>query len=147
MSHVNEIIDGFYTQAAHGNPNTASFRFPAIEVCFGAKNTTPSAPLIAMLDTGADLCIVDDALISGLPLGSTMPTFLPDGSKSNMQMYIGLVYIPQIQFSLNGQYKAAPFRAQGKAYDIILGMDFIRFFEMSIQPRDEVVSLRFPGTG
>ena len=145
MSHINEILHGFYTQAAHGNPSQPSFRHPAIKVCFGPQNIAPSAPLIGMLDSGADLCIIDTALLTGLPKGGIMPTFLPDGSKTNMQMYIGKLYIPQIKFSLNGQYKAAPFRAQGKTYDVLLGMNFIRFFEMSIHPRNETVSMRFLG--
>ena len=145
MSHIGEIIQGYYTQPSHGNPNSPAFRFPVIEVSFGAQSSNPTTTLVGMLDTGADLCLVDESLVADLPAGATMPTFQPDGSTANMQMYQGKLVIPQLEFSLSGEFKSAPFRSQKKAYDIILGMDFIRFFEMNIQPREESVWLRFLG--
>ncbi len=145
MAKIGDMINGFYTQPFSGNSNTPSFRLPAIQVTFGPEHGPQSSPLVGMLDTGADLCRIDIALIGGLSKAGTMPSTMADGSKPLSDMYHGkLVAIP-INFSMTGNFPVGDFRGSGKQFDLILGMDFIRFFEMEVNARQERVRLRFLG--
>ena len=86
-------ISGFFTASGHGNPDEKPFRHPAVKVSFhGGKGEDNN--LVGMLDTGADLCTIDQGLADRLDLedGGEMPVILA-GHKSVRIMKKGTILL------------------------------------------------------
>jgi len=145
MSHVGKIIKGEYLTAKEGNPDTATYRFPSLRVFFGTEDGSSRQSVIGLLDTGADQCVVDEALVSHLPTDGFATVTQANGTQSDLQYYRARISLPDIGFNLKGKFTAVPMRSIGKRYDILLGLDFIRFFDFNVVPRENIVTLKWLG--
>ncbi|HIJ93277.1 MAG: aspartyl protease family protein [Rhodospirillales bacterium] len=138
-------ISGFFTASGHGNPDEKSFRHPAVKVSFhGGKGEDNN--LVGMLDTGADLCTIDQGLADRLDLedGGEMPVILA-GHKSVRIMKKGTILLAGHEYTLSGKFSAAPLRESGNQYDILLGMDFLRHFSLYVNAKTDEVKITFLG--
>jgi hypothetical protein len=85
-----------------------------------------------MLDTGADLCRIDVALANEFDSedAGRMPSILT-GHNVDIPMVSGQIIILDFPFTLDGSFPVADLRASGCQYDLLLGMDLLRFFSIS----------------
>ncbi len=88
--------------------------------------------VLALIDTGADLCRIDEHIVEKYPLKrvGTTETASPTG-KAVFKVYL-------VQIILDGRRlimycPAVPLRRhEGAIYDLLLGMDAIRHFDLSV---------------
>jgi hypothetical protein len=112
-----------------------------------SKSTRPAETeiverdLVALIDTGSDLCRVDTALATKYNLieRGTMPA-VGSGVQSIVQTY-SLQVILEDQTKLQLTCPSVRLREVGAPFDFLFGMDAIRFFDLSIARSRQAVSL------
>lgn len=97
-----------------------------------------------MLDTGSDLCRIDEGIAENLGFedGGEMPSIL-SGFKTIVPMRKATLYIPQCDFRFDGSFPIAPLQKSETKYDVLLGMDFLKHFDLMVNPSINEVSLTF----
>lgn len=144
-----QVINGFWT-SPFNNQEGHAFRHPAVSVNWenagrslaaaSIAQTVGHSNLIGMLDTGADLCRIDEGLVSGQISTRVMDDVLT-GIRSQSKMYEGKISLVGSDYSLSGSFSAQPFRAAGSQYDIILGMDFLRHFDLTVKSTSGLIQI------
>lgn len=105
-----------------------------------------ASDLVALLDTGADFCRIDVELAkrAGLEKTGEMESVAANGLKTKTDVFYGQLFFPEVQFTYEGQLPSGPFRS-AERFDVILGMDFLRFFYLQLSAKAEIVTLEFVG--
>ena len=97
--------------------------------------------VLALIDTGSDLCRIDEEMINKYsfePVGTTQ-TVTPTG-RGTFKVYL-------VQIVLDGHRlilycPAVPLRRyEGAIYDMLLGMDVIRYFDLTVSRAQSLVTL------
>jgi hypothetical protein len=101
--------------------------------------------VIALIDTGSDFCRIDQAMINRHPgfkqVGegkSTGATGSEVEKIYNLQIIIENLSFQMLCFE-------APLRSGGNSFDLLFGMDAIRFFDLSVVRSRQMVTLTWTG--
>lgn len=96
---------------------------------------------VALIDTGAEHCLVDEGLARDLPVLRTVPTYSTSGvSLSNV--VVGQLVIGRAIHS--GEFAVGRLRQGGAPHDFIVGMDFLAGTRLEICHRDGTVRISEP---
>lgn len=130
LSASERVVLGFFTQPLVGNDDIPALRHPAVHVLFGPAGG-PARQVIGVLDTGADLCRIDTELGAncaddGFQAGWSV------GIATSRPRKRGIISLVGSDFTLSGGFATADLRSSGMMYDILLGMDFIQHFQLSV---------------
>jgi|ERR1043165_7102366 predicted aspartyl protease len=148
-------IRGRFVAASTDNPKP-EFHLPVVRIALADDpKYKPGGPLdprsiktdlTALVDTGADGCVIDKAIAESLGL-KRLPSreISRTGIKAETTIYDGLLVLMDINYVLAGELPAVPLRDNGLAFDAILGMDLLRRFDVRISRKDDIVSLRYLG--
>lgn len=136
-------IVGFLTESWGQHGDDPSFRHPAIQVTVEGPNGLPRL-LIGMLDTGADRCRLDQEIVSTWTPSGELGGF-NSGAPAQLKTYTAKLRVPGLNFELSGEFPSGTYRASGMQYDVLLGMEFLRFFHTDIHGRLGRVRLKFLG--
>ena len=94
--------------------------------------------LIALIDTGADMCAIDTGLATSLAMVPLRKTQLrgSTGPKPDTDVYLMKIIIntdvPNVPFVYLGQFVSSPLKDQGYTTDLLIGEDVIQHFELSL---------------
>lgn len=116
-----------------------SYRSPVIEIGVGAipeftatgEALNPDAPVVwvrALIDSGADSVTVDSGILNqlGVPsLGITSTTLTPHDERNHDEHAVK-IYLPSIGISFEACVTSLSLRNGRRAYDAILGMEFLK---------------------
>lgn len=114
------------------------------------KNTRKGIPDLldtrgeALLDTGADLCRIDQHLAARLGMRQNprqTHSIAADGFNLPTDVYYVQVAFPGHSWVFDADFAAGDFRAQN--FGIILGMDFLRFFDFHLSKKLGIAELQF----
>ncbi|MBF0251288.1 MAG: hypothetical protein HQL35_11760 [Alphaproteobacteria bacterium] len=137
---MKNCIAGFFTGKRLVGAGLRRFTHPALEVV--VRGPRLERACTAMIDTGADLCRVDEALADALdmPRAGSVPSLLVT-VPMDIETRRGAIVVPGENFALHGEFPVQPFRAADCPYDVLLGMDFIRHFELTVDAAKGRVTL------
>jgi hypothetical protein len=102
--------------------------------------------LTALIDTGSDVSHIDVAFVTKLNLrktGSVVANFT--GIKTPIDIYSAQICFPEAEFVMGGDITAANIRGSEMYHDVILGQDFLAYFDFRFCPKSSVVELTFVG--
>jgi hypothetical protein len=145
------VAEGYFGPLYNGN----SPESPQISV---ALATYPSSPdgsgarlvadnLVGLIDTGSGLCLIDKelAISRSLPLGVGSPNNVITGNKTPLDSYKCTILIRSIEYAYAVDMAAQSFISVGVPFHFILGMDFLRHFDLEISKSKGIVRLTYVG--
>ena len=96
----------------------------------------PDAPLPALVDTGAARSCIDSSLALGLslPVVDRQMISSPHGVGA-VSVHLAQIYVPGLEFVVNGRFAGAHLTAGGQPYFALLGRDFLENFTMIYEGR------------
>ena len=140
-----------YFISSHPNfPMSPDRCHPAIQVCLRGKDMGgPIGPqerrYVAMLDTGADRNWIDGDLANFLnfPVVGKGESIIT-GKSVEVNMVAARICIPNAD-QYFGDYNTSLFRRSGLAYDVLLGMDFLRHHSLILNASRQAAKLTWLG--
>ncbi len=93
-----------------------------------------------MLDTGADLCRIDAELGANCAEDGFQSGWAV-GIATSRPRKVGIIGLVGSDFTLTGSFATADLRSSGMKYDILLGMDFIQHFHLTVGPKGGEIRL------
>lgn len=141
------MLTGFFASVTWMNVESPIVWGPMIK--FSLSNATSlnteniiARDLVALIDTGSDYCRIDDRIVAE----HDFRVIGEARSKSVGQETIVKTYNCQVILSddikLQLMCGSTVLRASGASFDLILGMDAIRFFELTVNRSVPLVTLR-----
>jgi hypothetical protein len=111
---------------------------------------TPIRPLrddvVALIDTGAQLCSIDTELSVELGLKQGAGTaFVQLGHMVSAPSYFATLHFPQFGYSYSADLMGSPFKGGDVPFRAIVGLDFLRRFELSLSRKRDIVRLDWVG--
>jgi hypothetical protein len=151
MAERNVVI-GYFAPTVAGQTNK-DFWGPMIKVSLidpsWSAQTQPGAPKIAasnldaLIDTGAQNSACDTQLAERLGLTKIgTGTAILLGQNTPAQGYKLLVFIPEINKAYAVEGPGRDLRQGGASFDLILGMDFLRFYTLHLSTKSHLVRLQ-----
>lgn len=101
-----------------------------------ARPDIPEVPLPALVDTGAVKSCIDSNLAAGLglPVVDRQMISSPHGVGA-VSVHLAQIYVPGLEFVVNGRFAGAHLTAGGQPYFALLGRDFLENFTMIYEGR------------
>jgi hypothetical protein len=99
--------------------------------------------VVALLDTGSTHCAIDRTLIElgRLPTFGKRTTMVVDRSTTDVDIYsCGIFTAPDMSIFV-GTFIGVDFKGRGYPYTLLLGMEFLRYYEMRIDPRKRRINI------
>jgi hypothetical protein len=108
--------------------------------------TRPLQDVVALIDTGSQLCTLDGdiAVEFALRQGSGS-SFLQLGREVKASSYFATLYIAELSYSYFAEMMASPFKKGDVPFQVILGWDFLRRFDLILTRRRNLVRLDWVG--
>ena len=105
-----------------------------------------ASDLTALIDTGSDYCRIDEDVATrfGLQIEKYVPAFLA-GEQSKNAIYHGQLVFEDATW-MQVFFGSGTFRKNGLLFDLLVGMDVIRFYELTVARKSQAVSLRWVGS-
>jgi len=144
------MIRGSFAAAHENHRNNRLLWMPMIRVSLSDAVNVNAQHIVeydvsALIDTAADYCVIDRDMIdrhktfvgrgTGFSLG-------PTGFSTNEFYSVQVVLNNEVNnVALQMSCPAADLRRTGYLVDLILGMDALRFFELSLLPREGRVTM------
>lgn len=98
--------------------------------------------IVALIDTGADLCRIDETLIAKYKTFQSLGTTTSSSPTGSLTTNVYLVQIIIDGHRLLMQCPEAPLnRFEGAFYGLLLGMDAIQYFDLSVNRASPLVTL------
>lgn len=99
--------------------------------------------LIAVIDTGSQLCAIDPPIA----LRSHLPVLREDeiaGSSgiAKRSIFRGQLFFPETGALYELQFSGTPLRSAGWEFDVIIGWELLRLFDLRISKRNGLVELQ-----
>ena len=93
--------------------------------------------VVALLDTGSSHGVIDRTLVEKgkLPILEKGFTETVDAVTHNVNIYLCGVFTDSDRSIFVGSFVAADLKGQRKPYDLFLGMEFLRYYEMRMDVR------------
>ena len=141
------MLAGFFASVTWVNAENPSVWGPMIKFSLSDATSLESEnivarDLVALIDTGSDYCRIDQAIVAS----HSLSVIGEARSKSVGQETIVKTYNCQIilgeDIKLQLMCGSTVLRESGAAFDLILGMDAIRFFELTVNRSAPLVTLR-----
>jgi hypothetical protein len=102
--------------------------------------------LVGLIDTGADHCRIDNTLVQRHNLPKLPPvTSVNIGVPVRTDVTCAILYFTQCGFVDIETMPTGDFRRAGLGFDVIIGMTFLRLFDVHIRMKDNLVQLHFVG--
>ena len=94
------------------------------------------------MDTGAQASCVDSALAMelGLPVVDRTQVAGIHGA-SEVNSHLAQIYIPDLEFTIYGQFAGVHLAAGGQTHSALLGRTFLRHFTMTYEGRTGTVTI------
>jgi hypothetical protein len=102
--------------------------------------------LTALIDTGSDTSHIDIAFVEKPHLqqiGNVTANFT--GQKTPINVYSAQLCFPEVEFVMGGAITAVNIRGSEMYHDVILGQDFLAYFDFRFFPKRGMVELTFSG--
>jgi hypothetical protein len=131
------MVSGFFGAITLGGASVFEYQAPMI--WFSLSKTIPpdavnivESGLIALIDTGADMCSIDSALVKKhkLILGPKIPTIAAGVQKAFHTCEVRIILEDGQPLQL--MCRSVALRASSSQFDFLFGMDAIRFFCLSV---------------
>jgi len=141
------VVSGLFEPDNQSAVNTPSIWKPMIKVSLGdGPGDTPNIvrDAVALVDTGSDFCRIDDDIIGSHPFRQVGEMT----SKHENVTFTRKTYI--VQIIIDGHClplicSAFPIHSSGSVFDVLLGMDAIRLFDLSLNRSQHRVTLTWTG--
>jgi hypothetical protein len=123
--------------------NISLYTYPAY---IGAPPTSLKKDVVALIDTGAQLCSIDKGFAAefGLQKGSGV-SFLQLGREVPSPSYFATINIPEIGYNYYADLMGSPFDDSEVPYQAILGWELLRRFDIFLFRKSNVVRLDWIG--
>ena len=138
------MVSGFFGPISRGGASEPAFQGPMLRISL--SDTLPPEPLniiepdlIALIDTGSDICGIDSALVKkhGLITRGKTPAISTAGQTSVEMCEVRIIL--QDGQALRMVCRVVSIREVSAEFDFLFGMDAIRFFRLSVaKPLNEV---------
>jgi hypothetical protein len=102
---------------------------------------------IALVDTGANLCAIDEELVTKLrlPIIGQVQTDFAGSLQVAQIVFVQICFVSQKHVA--GKYvQSRSLRASGDNFDVILGTDFLRSFDIRVSEQGNLVELTYLGS-
>jgi len=144
------MIYGTFRPMFHGTDTLPGCWCPMVEVSF-SDSRYPALPnvvatnLTALIDTGADFCRIDTELAkrTRLTAHNKLPS-ISAGGTNIVDVFRGQIILGDGTI-LDVDLCEAPLRSAGCQYDFLLGMEALRFFDLTISRKENRITLQFVG--
>jgi hypothetical protein len=112
----------------------------------GTPPTGLDAPGVpALVDTGAIFSFIDNDLAIKLSLPIVnQQTVSGSNGQQLVNMYLGHIFVPSMQFTITGQFGGVHLVAGGQRHNAILGRTFLLHFKMTYDGPTGAVDLSAP---
>jgi hypothetical protein len=102
------------------------------------------SPIVALIDTGAQLCTLDVDLADelGLKQGAGA-SFRQLGHEVPSPSFLATLYIPDVGYRYHADLMGSPFRRGDVPFQVILGWDLLRQFDLTLSRKADLVRLDF----
>jgi aspartyl protease len=100
--------------------------------------------VIALVDTGADTCAIDTDLATKLELavvGQAQGNYT--GSLEAVLLVFAQICFPKERHVAGQIIMVRPLKSGGARYEVILGMDFLKSFDIHVSDQDNLVELTY----
>jgi hypothetical protein len=143
---VRAMATGFFGPANASAREVTTLWMPMIRVSLSNATNNEAEHIVdddvlALIDTGSDLCRIDDEMVNKYqfkPIGTTQ-TVTPTG-RGAFKVYLVQMILDRHRLML--YCPAVPLRRyEGAIYDILLGMDAIRYFDLTVSRVQSLVTL------
>ena len=96
----------------------------------GAPNLS-SELVPALVDTGATISCIDDALATRLSLPTVDRMIMSGvGGEHEVNVYLAQIFVPTLRFTQYGRFSGAALSAGGQPHTVLIGRSFLRHFVM-----------------
>ena len=114
---------------------------PDFQPGVGRRPRLPPARLPALVDTGAIESCIDAELAVGLnlPIVNSGQQVSGVGGAIDVNEYMGQIYIPELNFTIQGPFPGVHLAAGGQQHYALIGRTFLRHFNMSYEGRTGAV--------
>ena len=134
------------TDSGYNNPFDLIQHGPTIDVQIGfdpnyqpspgRRAQSPSELLPALVDTGAQETALDAELAYSLNLPVWEHRQIAGaGGLFETTVYLAQIYIPELDFTIEGPFDSANLAASGQPYFALIGRTFLRHFNMAYEGR------------
>lgn len=105
----------------------------------------PMKGAAGLIDTGAGISCIDAGLAMSLHLPVIERIELSGvGGRAETNMYLAQIHVPELRFTLYGQFAGAALAAGGQRHDVLIGRDFLRYFRLTYDGPSGGVTLLDP---
>jgi hypothetical protein len=142
------MLSGRFAATNPSMANDSDYWQPIVRVSLSNSTDVNSTNIvksdaIALIDTGSTLCIIDEDILQGNNFSFIKETATQSAGGLHKTRLYSAQFVTGEGSPLQLNCLSVPIRKMGNSFDVILGMDLIRFFELSVvRRRDQVTLLR-----